>query len=55
MTLGHDISKKKTTPESFKVQMKYFFYCWIWKSSENQEDRRLLFLNISSSSRDISV
>ena len=28
-----------------------FFYYRIWKSSKNQKDRRLPFLNISSSSR----
>ena len=33
----------------------FFFYCRIWKSSKNQEDRRLPFLNISSSSRVITV
>ena len=41
--------------KTFKVQMKCFFYCWIWKSSKNQEDRHLPFLNISSSSRVITV
>ena len=39
----------------FKVQMKCFFYSRICKSSKNQEDRRLPFLNISSSSRVITV
>ena len=33
----------------------FFFYSRIWKSSKNQEDRRLPFLNISSSSRVIRV
>ena len=32
--------------KKFKVQM-FFFYSRIWKSSKNQEDRRLPFLNIS--------
>ena len=32
-----------------------FLYCWIWKSSKNQEDCHLPFLDISSSSRVIKV
>ena len=38
-----------------KVQMKCFFYSRIWKNSKNQEDCRLPFLNIFSSSRVIKV
>ena len=32
-----------------------FFYCRILKSSKNHEERRLPFLNISSSSRGLKV
>ena len=33
----------------------FFFYCWIGKSSKNQEDRRLKLLNISFSSRGLKL
>ena len=33
----------------------FFFYCQIWKSSEIQEDRRLPFVNISSTAKVIEV
>ena len=48
--------QKPDDTKNVKVQRKcFFFYRWIWKSSKNQEDRRLPFLNISSSSRVITV
>ena len=40
---------------NFKVQMKCFFLFPNLKGSKNQEDRCLPFLNISSSSRVITV
>ena len=48
-----DTASKNFLP--FKVQMKCFFYRQIWKSSKNQDERRLPFLNIASSSRVIKV
>ena len=30
---------------SLEAQMKWIFYCWIWKSSKKQQDCRLPFLN----------
>ena len=38
-----------------KVHMKCLLNYWIWKSSKNQEDRYLPFLNISSGSRVINI
>ena len=40
---------------NLKCKWNVFFYSRIWKSSKNQEDRRLPFLNIFSSSRVITV
>ena len=44
-----------TLQSNFLSANEMFFYCRIWKSSRSQEDCRLPFLNISSSSRVIKV